>query len=510
MPDKQNDEVLKLVKEMKDEISQAAERKESETQELKDKLEKMGKDLVETQRIVNEFQHTSTATVEKEVDENGEPVKIEARRKSIFQDEHLRSSPVIGALSKMYYVDDSVKAHMDVRKMLYMPRTDWSTKARSYVLRRSYDGLEDIMDINDMVYMAGLAISHQKKQNYFDVVKGLDSFKLLNTVIQNDSELSKALDTSQNSEFVPTQFSARLLDDVRLQLRFAALFQRLALPRSPFTNPVKGARQVAYLVPESTSDTSGKIPTSDPLSRAITFTAIKIAVRCTFSDELAEDSIVPILPWVRGELVQAMADAEEDAVFNGDDSTTHQHSDVTAANDRRKAFKGMLKHSGGSSGNAAVDISTLNTANLRSIRKKMGRFGAQSNNLAWGVSISAYIQMLSLTEVLTVDKFGPQATVVSGELAKFDGAPVIVSEFVRSDLNTSGVYDGATVTDTEVFLVHTPSFIFGDVGAAKAESDRDIETQQTIVVTSRRTSFEQLHTPGSGEETVGLGYSLTA
>ena len=124
-------------------------------------------------------------------------------------------------------------------------------------------------------------------------------------------------------------------------------------------------------------------------------------------------------------------------------------------------------------------------------------------------AISGYVQMLGLTEVLTIDKF-PNATIVSGELARFDGSPVIVSEFVRNDLTTAGIYDAATVTDTEIFLVHTPSFLFGDVGSPKAESDRDIESLQTVVVTSERTSFKEIHSAGSGEETVGLGYSLTA
>ena len=321
--------------------------------------------------------------------------------------------------------------------------------------------------------------------------------------IRGNSELEKALDTSDTSSFVPTQFSARLLDDVRLQLRVAAEFGRLSLPRSPFTNPVRGTRVTAYLVGESTSDSSTKIPTSDPPSKSTTWTAIKFAVRNLFSDELAEDSIVPVMSWVRSELVQAMADAEEDAVINGDTSATHQHSDVTSATDRRKAFNGLLKLSGGSSGAAAVDISSLSISTLRDIRKAMGRFGVDSSKLVYNMSMSAYIKALSLTEVETVDKFGPKATIIAGELAKVDGTAIVISEFIRNDLNTSGVYDGTTTTDTEIFL-------FGDFGAAKAETARDIETQQTVVVTSKREDYQRIHTPAaSGEQNVGLGYSLT-
>lgn len=501
-------QVISLIKEMKDTVETRLNKTDSE---LKEQLEKMGGDITELQRKVS-LGETEKATVEKELGPDGKPLKIEVHRKDVFKGRDVNKVSGLGSIYKRNYIDTVQRNdNLNLRKLLYMPRSDWSPVSRSYVRVKGYDGLDDVMELNDIAYFSALAIAHKTKQSFYEVIKGLDSFNMLNGEIQSNTELTKALDTADGSDFIPTQFSARLLDDVRLQLRVAALFPRLPLPRSPFTTPIKGSRIVAYLVGEATTDGSAKIPTSDPLGRNITFTAIKFAVRTLFSDEFAEDSIVPVMPWVRSELVQAMADAEEDACLNGDATdSTHIHSDVTSANDRRKAYDGLLYHSGQSSGNAAVDISTINTANLRSIRKKMGRFGASSNRLAWITSISGYIQMLGLTEVLTIDKFGPKATVVSGELAKFDGAPVIVSEFSRSDLNTSGVYDGATTTDTNILLVHTPSFLFGDVGPAKAEADRDIETLQTIVVTHRRTSFEQVHSPGSGEETVGIGYSLTA
>ena len=472
-------------------------------EDVRAQADKMAEDLALVNRQVAEIK-ADLVTIEK-----GEEVNIDL--KPIFEGKDFKSGTGLSSIAGMYSLDTGTRTdHMGVRKALYMPRTKWNAGQRVYTRKESYEGLEGIMELNDMCYFAALAISHKNKIPFDVVLRSLDSWKLLNAEIQNHTDLRRALDSTQNADFIPTQFSASLLDDVRLQLKVAALFQRLQLPRSPFTNPVKGARQVAYLVGESTSDSSNKIPTSDPISKNMTFTAVKFAVRNLFSDEFAEDSIVPVLPWVRSELVQAMADAEEDAIQNGDNASTHQHSDVTAANDRRKAYDGLLLHSGASAGAAAVDIGTLSTANLRSIRKKMGRFGVDSSNLAWVTSISGYIQMLSLTEVMTVDKYGAMATVLSGEMGKFDGAPIVVSEFSRQDLNATGTYDATTITKTNILLVSTPSFLIADFGAAKAESDRDIETQQTIVVTSRRTDFQQIHTPGSSEETVGVGYNLTS
>lgn len=495
---KQNEALLQAVHNLSAKVDEGNKQKIITDAVFKEELKKYGEDVTVMQRLVDE-KLTPVAIIEKEKE-----YKVDL--KPIFSGKSGGMS--FNSLYSVDMTDAPVNDHMMARKMIYAPRTTFDARKRCWELKKSYDGFEDIMELNDTVYFVGQALAEKTSRPYIDVVKGLDSFNLLNAEIRGNSELEKALDTTDTSSFVPTQFSARLLDDVRLQLRVAALFGRLSLPRSPFTNPVRGTRVTAYLVAEATEDSSSKIPTSDPPSTSTTWTAIKFAVRNRFSDELSEDSIVPVMSWVRSELVQAMADAEEDAAINGDTSTTHQHSDVTAATDRRKAFNGLLKHSGGSSGAAAVSLATLSIAFMRSIRKKMGRFGVNSAKLAYVMSMNMYIDALSLTEVETVDKFGPMATVLTGELAKVDGVGIVVSEFMRNDLNASGVYDGVTTTKTNLHLVHTPSFLWGDVGAAKAETGRDIEVGQTIVVTSRRTDFQQIHTPAaSGEETVGLGYN---
>jgi hypothetical protein len=186
-------------------------------------------------------------------------------------------------------------------------------------------------------------------------------------------------------------------------------------------------------------------------------------------------------------------------------------SDVTAGTDVNKSYYGLRYFSGNSAGEAAVNISTLSTANLRAIRKAMGRFGVNPSDLAWLTGISGYVQMLGLTEVLTMDKWGPGFTAKAGTLAMFDGAPVVVSEFIRQDLNASGVYDGTTMTKTEILLANTKAHWTGDkAGGMKMETARDIESLQNVAVASRRNDFERVNVPGSDEASVGIGYNLTS
>jgi len=226
---------------------------------------------------------------------------------------------------------------------------------------------------------------------------------------------------------------------------------------------------------------------------------------------MQEDAAVAILPIVLQTLQQSMADGMETALINGDTSATHQDSDVISADDVRKSFQGLRNYAGGSSGQAAVDLSTISIANFRNIRKGMGRYGIIPTDLANLMSISAYIQALSIEEVETVEKFGLEATVKSGILGVMDGSPIVVSEFIRQDLNTTGVYDGATVTDTITLTVNTRAFWVANKGPIRSETARDPKQGQSYSVISHRFDFKQTQTPDTSiEQTVGLGYSITS
>ena len=329
-----------------------------------------------------------------------------------------------------------------------------------------------------------------------------------------DHELVKAMDTEtagEGAEWVPTGLSAEVIDRVRLELKVGNLHTRLPMPTNPYQIPIVSSDPTAYLVAESTADVSNKITASDKGTSDRILTAKKLGARVLFSEELSEDSIVPVLSELKNNIVVALKTGVEDCTINGDTSGTHQDSDVTSAADARKAWLGYRKMAQSA---AKVDISTFNADVLRTIRKKMGVYGVNPVNLAWVVGISGYIQMLGIKDdqnnpmVTTIDKYGPNATILTGELAKFDGSPIIVSEKVRETLNASGVYDGTTTTKTEIILVYRPGFRFGDRRKVTIKTDEDIETDQTILVATLRMAFAAMH-DYTTEYMVGLGYNLT-
>ena len=60
------------------------------------------------------------------------------------------------------------------------------------------------------------------------------------------------------------------------------------------------------------------------------------------------------------------------------------------------------------------------------------------NNLLFIAPSNVYNKMLALQEVITMDKFGPNATIVAGVLAKAFGIDILVARDFPALTNTSG------------------------------------------------------------------------
>lgn len=323
------------------------------------------------------------------------------------------------------------------------------------------------------------------------------------------SELRKAMDTATSGEgadWIPTNFSAELIRVLHLAQKVAALHPTFRMPTDTFRWPLQTSNLVAYLVSEATSDSNALIKASTPGTSRRTFDAVKLGARVLSSTELDEDSATPLLPFLKDEIVQCIIRGIENAIINGDNAATHMDSDVTTTDDQKKAWEGYRKLCLDA---AKVDCGTFSQTTARTIREKMGKYGINPFDLAWVPGIKVYIKMLAFDDVRTVDKYGSKATVLQGELGKFDGIPIVVSEHVKEDLNASGLYDGTTTTKTILPLIHVGSFLLGDRRIITVKSDEKIETDQFVIVTTWRGDFKARYNPAT-EAIIGIGRNITS
>src|SRR5262249_43916307 len=146
---------------------------------------------------------------------------------------------------------------------------------------------------------------------------------------------------------------------------------------------------------------------------------------------------------IEQELAAWLSAGVDDCVVNGDTAGTHQDADVVASTDVRRSWNGLRKLAPAA---AKTDGGggALTASMLRTNRKKLGRAGAIGSQLVHIVSNAGAGQVTGDAAAITDSA---QFT-LPGQVAVLDGIPIIASDFVRQDLNATGVYDGTTTTRT--------------------------------------------------------------
>ena len=330
---------------------------------------------------------------------------------------------------------------------------------------------------------------------------------------QKATDLSKAMDTvtaGEGLEWVPTAFSSDFVDMVYLSPVVLSQFPRFSMAAATVNVPALQGRLRAYRGTQSTTREDYNVLQTIPsivTSGKIAFDATKIMIAVGYSDELVEDSIVPIAPLLRNNIVLTMGLDLEDAFINGstalndlDNAAAAQlWAATTGTDDVRSAFDGLRKwvetntatYDGGGTGN-------IESVDFLHVKTLMGIYGARASDGLIVTGIDGETIMLGLDDVRTIDKFGPKATVHTGQIGALYGWPILVSENIYgpgqgTGLNTDGVYDGVTTTSTVALMVHKNSFWIGDRRTMTVESDRSVLAQQNWLVTSTRLDIQKMY-----------------
>ena len=143
------------------------------------------------------------------------------------------------------------------------------------------------------------------------------------------------------------------------------------------------------------------------------------------------------------------------------------------------------------------------------VRSKMDKFGVRPGQLAIIMDLNTYIRSASLSDFRTLDKFGPQATIMTGQLGAVEGIPVIVSEQMLLADTDGKVTAAGNVADTGRFvIVNRTQYYTGTKRELLIEVERDIQKRQTIMVVSFRMAFEGRNANAS-DNAVAMRSNLT-
>lgn len=315
-------------------------------------------------------------------------------------------------------------------------------------------------------------------------------------------------------ELVATLEARELWMDVNLQTLVAPLIPTFPMPSNPFDIPRQLGDVNFYPGTENVAASSTALTTGKT-----TLTAYELVGQVPYSFTLEEDAVIALLPEIRKMLVMNVAEVLDDIILNADNTTTNNiNADgaTISTSDAGKAhwllgYDGVLHlplidNTGQSiNHNAAVSDDMFNK-----IRAKLGKYGARPSQLAWVMDVNTFIRAQSITNFRTMDKLGPNATILTGMLGAVEGIPVIVSEQMKLADTDGKVTNGGNATDTGRLLIfNRTQWAQGFRRELALDVERDTQKRQTVVTVSFRHALTERSGTRSSATHTGLQYDIT-
>lgn len=269
------------------------------------------------------------------------------------------------------------------------------------------------------------------------------------------------------------EVSLRMEDEVRRRLVVAPLFRNIAMQTNVMTIPVNPEAGLATWVTNAqfgTANSAGAAQTHQ-LSE-ITLNAYKVATSEYLAYEEEEDSLLALMPVVRDAMIRRVARAVDRAFLRG-------------AGAGADPVKGLAAYDAAS--NVTLDISNndvATVATMRALRKDLGAWGLDPADVVYIVSTDTYYELLNDSIFQTMDKVGPQATLLTGQIGVIGNSPVLVSAEFDSKA------DGAT----GAIAVCPSNFLVGNQRGLRVDTQDLVETQRKVLVASLRTGLVQTTT----------------
>ena len=374
---------------------------------------------------------------------------------------------------------------------------------RSRVPYGKYQGL----DLLDLAYMRSL-LNAQIRQPLGLNPRMLEEWQ---------SNLKAAMDSTtagSGDELVPTQEASTLWMDVNLETMVAPLFSRVDMPSDPFEIPLQLGDVNWYPGTENLAVTATALNTAKQ-----TLTSYELVGQVPWSLTLDEDAVIAMAQEVRTGLVRNAAEVIDDVVLNGDSTAVNNINADEATISKSDVGKGhwLLGFDGllhlplvDNTGQANDHSAAVSDGMFNEVRGKLGKYGVRPSELAYLMDVNTYIRALSVDNFRTLDKLGPNATVLRGQLGAVEGIPVIVSEQMKLADTDGQVTDAGNVTNTgRLLIVNRSQWRVGFRRELAIETDRDIQKRQNIMVVSLRIAFAERTGSSDTATHTALQYNIT-
>lgn len=334
--------------------------------------------------------------------------------------------------------------------------------------------------------------SDAEKSNAVFLARALNKWNVFDTKL---GDRMKAVLTDGN---LNEAFSTNVYNEMQQQLVVAPMFNRIEVNSKDFRIPVADEDTSDFVAqfPSGSFATGVTDTTTVPTSRqaqigAVTVSPKKFMVSTHIAKDEEEDTILPLIDFLRQAATRRLARGIDKALLRGNGSLSAFSSSntLTAAGAYPSVIKGIVEHAaavGGLVTKTGTTIDKADPGDIAAARITLGRYGlALGSNLAYITSVEGYNNLVTNTDFQTVDKFGAQATYLTGSVGAVYGIPIFISEF----MDTAGAADSNLG-----ILLYKPGFIIGERRAMEIESEYLPQQQVTAMYLSTRMDFQALTT----------------
>lgn len=296
-----------------------------------------------------------------------------------------------------------------------------------------------------------------------------------------------------------SNFSSNIYTEMEQQLVIAPMFNRLAVDAKTFRVPVADEDtdgDVAMFKSGTFATGIGdltNVPTSNQNTlTSVDFTPHKFMATTHIAKDEEEDTVLPLLDFLRQAATRRLARAIDKSILRGTGALNGFTASPTNAVGAGVGYASVITGITKLAANASLAVPTgsatdkADPSDIASARTAMGKYGLQlGNDLVYVTSIEGYNNLVTTADFRTVDKFGPNATYLTGSVGAVYGIPIVISEFL----------DGVGATGNHLgTLLYKPGFMIAERRGIEIESEYEPRQQVTAMYMSTRFDFKALTT----------------
>jgi hypothetical protein len=282
---------------------------------------------------------------------------------------------------------------------------------------------------------------------------------------------------STGATFLPTETAEEIIELVYERNFMRSLFPSMPMSRRivkipKLTGSINFHEQTLVETEAGTAPTESRHTTGE-----VTLELKTMMANIPIGNYLVAYGVEGLLSVLREDIASRLAFNECNLFLNADTEVGSSYADnimgaynagtnITGVNattnDYLLMFDGLRKQA------TATQVSVSGTfalSHLRTAINNLGVYADSRDDLSFIGPRNLEVQLLGMTELQTVDKYGPGATILNGELGRIYGIRSFATGVIPTNMNWTGKYEtgGSTVqTKTAALLLHNRTPIIGN------------------------------------------------